>query len=277
MVARRAAGEPLQYVLGRWGFRTLDLLVDRRVLIPRPETEVVAGPGRSTRSAALDRPGVAVDLGTGSGAIALSLAAERWPDVEVWATDVSPTRWPSPAPTSPGSAAAPRPSASLEGDRGSRRCPATCAAASTSSCRNPPYVAADDDAARPRWPTGSRPPPSSPAPPASRRSSTSWPTPRPGWRPDGVLVVEIGDDAGRRRGARWPRPPGSVDPAIHPDLAGATGRSSPVDRFGAWTADQVDEVVAALAGGGVVVLPTDTVYGLVALASDAAADDSCSP
>ncbi|MTB23558.1 MAG: peptide chain release factor N(5)-glutamine methyltransferase, partial [Actinobacteria bacterium] len=43
MVERRLAGEPLQYVLGRWGFRTLDLFVDRRVLIPRPETEVVAG------------------------------------------------------------------------------------------------------------------------------------------------------------------------------------------------------------------------------------------
>jgi release factor glutamine methyltransferase len=88
MVARRAAGEPLQYVLGRWGFRTLDLLVDRRVLIPRPETEVVAGLAIEA-AAALDRPAVAVDLGTGSGAIALSLAAERWPHVEVWATDAS--------------------------------------------------------------------------------------------------------------------------------------------------------------------------------------------
>ena len=43
MVARHATGEPLAYVLGRWGFRRLDLAVDRRVLIPRPETEVVAG------------------------------------------------------------------------------------------------------------------------------------------------------------------------------------------------------------------------------------------
>ena len=42
MVARRVAGEPVQYVLGHWSFRRLDLLVDRRVLIPRPETEVVA-------------------------------------------------------------------------------------------------------------------------------------------------------------------------------------------------------------------------------------------
>ncbi|MDQ1440786.1 MAG: release factor glutamine methyltransferase, partial [Acidimicrobiaceae bacterium] len=41
MVGRRAAGEPLQYVLGRWGFRQLDLLVNRQVLIPRPETEQV--------------------------------------------------------------------------------------------------------------------------------------------------------------------------------------------------------------------------------------------
>lgn len=85
MVGRRAAGEPLQYVLGRWGFRTLDLLVDQRVLIPRPETEVVAGLAID----ALPSGGVLVDLGTGSGAIALSAAAERWPDVEVWATDAS--------------------------------------------------------------------------------------------------------------------------------------------------------------------------------------------
>ena len=41
MLERRLAGEPLQYVLGSWGFRTLDLMLDRRVLIPRPETEVV--------------------------------------------------------------------------------------------------------------------------------------------------------------------------------------------------------------------------------------------
>jgi release factor glutamine methyltransferase len=85
MVARREAGEPLQYVLGQWGFRTLDLFVDPRVLIPRPETEVVAG----FAIEAVPAGGRAVDLGTGSGAIALSIAAERWPDVEVWATDAS--------------------------------------------------------------------------------------------------------------------------------------------------------------------------------------------
>src|SRR5437763_8801275 len=81
MLARRRAGEPLQYVLGRWGFRRLDLLVDHRVLIPRPETELVA-------EAAIDElrrldGRLAVDLGTGSGAIALSLAVEV-PTVAVW-------------------------------------------------------------------------------------------------------------------------------------------------------------------------------------------------
>lgn len=91
MVERRLAGEPLQYVLGRWGFRSLDLFVDRRVLIPRPETEMVAGLAidelLAMRSAGIDRP-VAVDLGTGSGAIGLSIAVEV-ERAEVWMTDAS--------------------------------------------------------------------------------------------------------------------------------------------------------------------------------------------
>ena len=88
MVERRAAGEPLQYVLRRWGFRTLELLVDRRVLIPRPETEVVVEVAiRELRRVDSQRPLVA-DLGTGSGAIALSIAVEV-PSARVWATDAS--------------------------------------------------------------------------------------------------------------------------------------------------------------------------------------------
>ena len=100
---RRAAGEPLQYVLGRWPFRCLELAVDRRVLIPRPETEqvvevalaelasLVIGDGSPDRAVSRTGP-VAVDLGTGSGAIALSLAVEGGavaPDLVVWATDAS--------------------------------------------------------------------------------------------------------------------------------------------------------------------------------------------
>ncbi len=68
---RRARGEPLAYVAGRAGFRHLDVEVDRRVLIPRPETEGLV-------SGVLGRvaTGTALDVGTGSGCIALSLAAE---------------------------------------------------------------------------------------------------------------------------------------------------------------------------------------------------------
>jgi len=91
MVGRRRAGEPIQYVLGRWAFRTLDLFVDRRVLIPRPETEVVAGHALAEvdrRWAERGERVVVADLGTGSGAIGLALAAEReW--TEVWLTDAS--------------------------------------------------------------------------------------------------------------------------------------------------------------------------------------------
>lgn len=90
MTARRLAGEPLQYVLGEWSFRYLDLFVDKRVLIPRPETEVVAGAALEElkRLSTPGEPLLAADLGTGSGAIGLSLAAEH-KTVEVWLTDVS--------------------------------------------------------------------------------------------------------------------------------------------------------------------------------------------
>lgn len=89
MLARLATGEPLQYVLGRWGFRHLDLMVDRRVLIPRPETETVVEVAlQLARSMPL--PIMCADLGTGSGAIGLSLATELPLDgVTVWMTDRS--------------------------------------------------------------------------------------------------------------------------------------------------------------------------------------------
>jgi release factor glutamine methyltransferase len=87
MLERRLRGEPLQYVLGSWGFRVLDLEVDNRVLIPRPETEALTQMAlEECRRLDARR---AVDLGTGSGAIALALAVE-WTGIEVWATDISP-------------------------------------------------------------------------------------------------------------------------------------------------------------------------------------------
>lgn len=89
MVRRVLAGEPAQYVMGRWAFRHLDLMVDARVLIPRPETELLVEHVLrfvSTRPA----PHLIADLGTGSGAIGLSLLHELPIDsAEVWLTDVS--------------------------------------------------------------------------------------------------------------------------------------------------------------------------------------------
>lgn len=117
MMARRLTGEPLQYVLGSWSFRYLDLAVDKRVLIPRPETEVVCGfaisefnwllaqrsksQNLSTATAELSastrvsgpKPSMRVlDLGTGSGCIGLSFLKEidqRLVELEVVCTDIS--------------------------------------------------------------------------------------------------------------------------------------------------------------------------------------------
>lgn len=99
MASRRLRGEPLQYVLGSWQFRTVELAVDSRVLIPRPETEQVVevALGEARRQleggARPDGEFLVADLGTGSGAIALSIAAELGaghPNLQVAATDVDP-------------------------------------------------------------------------------------------------------------------------------------------------------------------------------------------
>lgn len=82
-IRRRRAREPVAYILGRKGFRRIEVAVDGRVLIPRPETELLV-------EAALGLPGGARvhDVGTGSGAVALALRDERR-DLEVSASDAS--------------------------------------------------------------------------------------------------------------------------------------------------------------------------------------------
>ena len=86
VVARRARHEPVAYILGEWGFRRLTLNVDRRALIPRPETEIVVERAL-LHLHGLDAP-VVLDVGTGTGAIALAIADEH-PGARVTAIDVS--------------------------------------------------------------------------------------------------------------------------------------------------------------------------------------------
>ena len=89
-MARLSKGEPLQYVLGEWDFRTLTLSCDRRALIPRPETEELVT--RVLSYLADRRTGgvpLVVDVGTGTGAIILSIAAEHRGEAALLGTDVS--------------------------------------------------------------------------------------------------------------------------------------------------------------------------------------------
>jgi release factor glutamine methyltransferase len=236
MVARSEAGEPLQYVLGRWGFRSLEVLVDRRALIPRPETEVVAGIAidalrshleRSGPGPTRDRPSlpgrnagaglVAVDLGTGSGVIALSIAAETWPRVDVWATDASP-------------AALDLASANLAG-LGRRAAVVRLAEGSWFDAlpgevggrvdvvvANPPYVAEGDPL--PSEVADWEPVQALVAGPTGLEAIEQIVGTAPKWlAPDGVLVVEIGETQGEAvlelaRGAGFTRP------EVRPDLTG---------------------------------------------------------
>ncbi|MGB2710867.1 MAG: peptide chain release factor N(5)-glutamine methyltransferase, partial [Conexibacter sp.] len=82
-LARRRAREPVAYIVGARGFRHIDLKVDGRVLVPRPETELLV-----ELALGLPRGARVADVGTGSGAVALALKHER-PDMQVIATDIS--------------------------------------------------------------------------------------------------------------------------------------------------------------------------------------------
>jgi release factor glutamine methyltransferase len=81
LLRRRAEREPLAYIVGSKAFRRISLHVDRRVLIPRPETELLVEVGLGLPAAAS-----VADVGTGSGAVALALKDER-PDLRVWGSD----------------------------------------------------------------------------------------------------------------------------------------------------------------------------------------------
>jgi release factor glutamine methyltransferase len=217
MVARRRAGEPVQYVLGSWAFRHLDLLVDRRVLIPRPETEQVVDVALAA-VAGRERPLLVADLGTGSGAIALSLAQELpLTGVEIWATDVSSDALDVARANLAGLG---RPAANVrlaEGDWFAAL-PVERRGCFDLVVANPPYVAADDElepAVRDWEPAGAlyAGPDGLDAVRVLVAGAASW------LRPGGRLVVEIGAGQGEAAVA-LAEAAGLVDAVVHPDLAG---------------------------------------------------------
>lgn len=227
MVERRSQGEPLQYVVGRWGFRSLDLMVDRRVLIPRPETEQVAGvaveelrrlgavPSQGTAGAAARRT-TAVDLGTGSGAIALSLAVEVV-TAHVWGSDVSPQAL---AVARANLAGLGRPGARVrlvEGDWFTAL-PPDLAGQIDLVVSNPPYVASSDPL--PPEVEAWEPSEALVAGPTGLEHVGRIVGEAPAWlAPGGVLVLELAPHQAERAAA-GARAAGFTEVEVRPDLAG---------------------------------------------------------
>ena len=219
MVARRLAGEPLQYVLGHWPFRTLDLMVDRRVLIPRPETEQVVehALGEIDRRLA-EGHAVVVDLGSGSGAIGLSIAAERArAGVAVWCVDASAD---AVAVTRANLAGLGMAGSTVRIVEGSwfEPLPDDLRGRLDLIVTNPPYVAADDPLPRDvaDWePTSALVPGPSGLEAIEHivEQAASW------LAPGGALVVEIGETQGDAV-VELARRTGLVDARVEPDLAG---------------------------------------------------------
>jgi len=222
MLERLRAGEPLQYVLGRWAFRRLDLMVDPRVLIPRPETEQVAevalAHARARRSANR-RPMRLADLGTGSGAIGLSLADELGADgLEVWLTDASADALDVARANLAGLGRAGAAVRLAHGDWFDAL-PVEHRGDFSVIVSNPPYVLDDDPRLEPivrEWePAGALFAGSDGLDAVRRlvRGAGEW------LEPDGVLVLEIGADQGDAAAALMSEA-GLVHVRIHPDLAG---------------------------------------------------------
>lgn len=145
MLRRLATGEPLQYVMGRWSFRRLDLMVDTRVLIPRPETEglvdiALAHARRHDGSPPLQ----VVDMGTGSGAVGLSILDELpLGAATVWMTDASVDALDVARANAAGLG---RPAAHARFTQGDwwSALPADMVSKVDIAVSNPPYIAADD-------------------------------------------------------------------------------------------------------------------------------------
>ena len=296
MAARRVAGEPLQYVLGSWGFRRLDLAVDRRALIPRPETETVAGIAidwlNTTAPRRHSAERIVADLGTGCGAIALSIAHEV-PDARVFATDSSADALALAAANLAGLGIAatrvslhhgswldalagvqlstplssPETSAVSEGE-GATAEQNTAAAVTGLHGRlemivaNPPYVADGD--ALPAEVRDWEPHEALYAGPDGLGALRTIVREARGWlAPGGLLALEIGSDQGNAAVA-LAEARGYADVRIEPDLAGrdrvlvATRPRSEPDNVA------IGQALERLREGHFVVAPTDTLCGIMA-------------
>jgi release factor glutamine methyltransferase len=216
MLARHLAGEPLAYVLGRWAFRNLDLAVDPRVLIPRPETEVVAGVAIDL-ARSLPLPVTVADLGTGSGAIGLALADELpVTGVTVWLVDDDPDALDVARANLAGIG---RRAVNVRIAEGSWFDALPTGTVVDVAVSNPPYVATDspelDQSVR-RWEPAHAVFAGADGLAAIGRLVADAP-----WciRPGGWLVLEIGADQGPAV-ERLLRASGFADIEIRPDLAG---------------------------------------------------------
>jgi len=230
MLARRAGGEPLQYVLGEWPFRDLDLLVDSRVLIPRPETEVTAEVAieeaerlGARRGAPDPWAGTATtyavaDLGTGAGALALALASEL-PDAEVWATDVSEEAL---AVARANLAGAGQPAVRVRLVRGEWFVPLPAALRGRLRIvvTNPPYVAEGELARLAPEVREHEPRDALVSGPTGLEAIEAIVAEAPAWlEPEGVLVCELAPDQ-RDAAIGCARAAGFVEALIRPDLTG---------------------------------------------------------
>jgi release factor glutamine methyltransferase len=264
MVERRLAGEPLQYVVGSWGFRRLDLFVDRRVLIPRPETEVLVEVALA-ELARYGRGPVAVDLGTGSGAIALSIAVES-PSATVWATDASADALEVAAANVAGAGTLVGRRVRLAEGSWFDALPASLRGTVSLIVSNPPYIG--DDEPLPSEVGDWEPPSALRAGPTGLEDvativtgALEWLLPR-----GGSLVVEIAPHQAADALA-LARDAGFASAEILPDLA---SRDRVLLARTVLTADSrrprresaVKSAGEALRAGLVVAVPTDTVYGV---------------
>lgn len=284
-IERRAAGEPLQYITGRTAFRFIEVACAPGVLIPRPETELLVDAALEGIDAARAAEEVRVlELGCGTGCVSLSIASER-PDVHVWATDIS----------EPAVALATKNRDSL--DLGSRvdilECdlasaiPAQLAGSFAVLVSNPPYIPDDVMHELPDEVAGFEPALALAGGPDGLDVFRRIVDLAPGMlMPGGLMAVELHEDALDAAADIVRSHEGWKDVEVREDLTHrprfvvarregelpqARREEKPAGKIVACSQDDPEpevlaEALRVLDRGGVVVMPTDSVYGIGAVA-----------